>query len=117
MTSLGVSERCRICSGSSQMRMLYCPMPKTMTSPTPGTRASLSWSWSVAKLRKEQRVVRLVGRGQGDDLENRGGLLLGHDALLLHRVRQLGHGGGDAVLHQHLGEVEVGADSKVTMSV
>ena len=49
MTSLGISESARIFPGSSQTRMLYWPMPKTVTSATPATRASLSWSWSVAK--------------------------------------------------------------------
>ena len=58
MTSLGMSERCSICCGSSQIRMLYWPMPKTVTSPTPGTRASLSWSWSVAKLERKRASYR-----------------------------------------------------------
>ena len=48
MTSFGVSERSRISSGSSQTRMAYWPMPNTVTSPTPGSRASLSLSEIVA---------------------------------------------------------------------
>ena len=50
ITSAGVRERWRISSASSQMRMLYWPMPNTMTSPTPGRRANLSRSARVAKL-------------------------------------------------------------------
>ena len=42
MTSLGVSERARSFCGSSHTRMLYWPMPNTVTSPTPGRRASTS---------------------------------------------------------------------------
>jgi hypothetical protein len=33
--------------------MLYSPTPNTTTSPTPGSRASLSESWSVAKLERK----------------------------------------------------------------
>ena len=53
MTSLGMSASACIFAGSSQIRMLYWPMPKTVTSPTPGTRASLSWSCSVAKFERK----------------------------------------------------------------
>ena len=52
-TSEGISERWTICSGSSQTRMLYSPTPNTTTSPTPGSRASLSESCSVAKLERK----------------------------------------------------------------
>ena len=52
-TSEGISERWSICSGSSQTRMLYSPTPKTTTSPTPGRRASLSESCSVAKFERK----------------------------------------------------------------
>ena len=34
--------------------MLYWPMPKTVTSPTPGRRASLSRSCSVAKFERKR---------------------------------------------------------------
>ena len=105
-----MSARWFICSGSSQTRMLYSPTPKTVTSPTPGRRASLSRSCSVAKLRKEERVELVALRRERDDLERRGLLLLGHDALLLDRARELGHRRRHAVLDEHLGEVEVGAD-------
>ena len=54
--------------------------------------------------------MRLVGGGQRDDLEDGRGLLLGHHPLLLHRHRQLRHGRRDAVLDQHLREVQVGAN-------
>ena len=39
--------------------MLYSPTPKTTTSPTPGRRASLSESWSVAKLERKSASYRL----------------------------------------------------------
>ena len=42
MTSLGSSPRVLSISGSSQTRMLYWPTPKTVTSPTPGSRAMTS---------------------------------------------------------------------------
>ncbi len=57
-----------------------------------------------------EAVVAPVGRRQRDDLQDRGRLLLHRDALLLHGLRQLRQRGRDAVLHQHLREVEIGAD-------
>ena len=59
---------------------------------------------------QEQAVVAAVGGVEVDDLQDGGGHLLGDGPLLLHVEGQLGHGGGDAVLDQHLGHVEVGAD-------
>ena len=59
---------------------------------------------------QEQAVVAAVRRGQRDDLQDRGRLLLHGHALHLHRLRQRRHRRGDAVLHQHLREVQVGAD-------
>ena len=38
----GVRERASSCCGLSQTRMLYWPIPKTVTSPTPDSRASTS---------------------------------------------------------------------------
>ena len=54
---------------------------------------------------EEQAVVAAVRRGQRDDLQDRGRLLLHGHALRLHRLRQRGQRRGDAVLHQHLREV------------
>ncbi len=48
MTSAGVSARAFICSGSSQTRMLYWPIPNTKVSPTPGMRDSVSFRLMVA---------------------------------------------------------------------
>ena len=59
---------------------------------------------------QEQAVVVGAWRGQRDDLQDRGGFLLHHHALRLHRRRQRRGGAGDPVLHQHLGEIQVGAD-------
>ena len=69
----------------------------------------------VAELKRrivsqKQRIVRRVCRSQRDDLENGGGFFLRHHSLLLHRLRQLGHRRRDAVLDEHLGEVQIGAD-------
>ena len=58
---------------------------------------------------QEQTVVAAVGGVEVDDLQDGGGNLLGDGPLLLHVERQLGQGGGDSVLHQYLGHVEVGA--------
>ncbi len=59
---------------------------------------------------QEQAVVTAVRRGQRHDLQDRRGLLLHGDALHLHRLRQRCHRRGDAILHQDLCEIEVGAD-------
>jgi hypothetical protein len=57
-----------------------------------------------------EAVVAPVGRGQRDDLQDRRRILLHDDALRLHRLRQRGQRGRHPVLHQHLRDVEVGAD-------
>jgi len=57
-----------------------------------------------------EAVVAGVGRGQRHDLQDRGRLLLHGDALRLHRLRQRRQRGRHAVLHQHLREIEIGAD-------
>ena len=59
---------------------------------------------------QEQAVVAGVRRRQRHEQQDRGRLLLHRDALVLHRLRQLRQRGRDAVLHQHLREVQVGAD-------
>ena len=72
------------------MRMLYCPAPKMLTLPTPGQAGELVLQVDRRVVAQEQAVVAAVRRAQGDDLEDRGRLLLGGDALLLDRRRQLG---------------------------
>ena len=57
-----------------------------------------------------QAVIGRVRRGQRDEQQDRGRLLLHGDALVLHRLRQLRQRARHPVLHQHLREVEVGAD-------
>ena len=59
-----------------------------------------------------EAVILAVGRGQGDDTQDRGRSLLDVDTLRLHRLRQRGHGTRHAVLHQHLGVIQVGADGE-----
>ena len=48
-TSVAVSCRAASLSGSSQTRMLYSPAPKICTLPTPGIRASSSFTCRCAK--------------------------------------------------------------------
>ncbi len=60
-------------------------------------------------VRQVQHVVALVGRDQVHDHGQVGRALLGGHAKSLHFLRQLRQGLGDAVLHLHLGVVEVGA--------
>ena len=62
------------------------------------------------EIAQKERVVLIGRRRERDDLQDGGGLLLCHYALRLHGLRQLRQRGGNAVLHQHLREVEVGAD-------
>ena len=57
-----------------------------------------------------EAVAALVGRGQRDEHQDRGGLFLHRDALRLHRGRQLRERARHAILHQHLREIEIGAD-------
>ncbi len=109
-TSLGTSERASICTGFSQMRMLYWPTPKTVTPPTPSMRASSFCRLRRGEVIEEKRVVAVVLRVQRDDLENGGGFAFRDDALGLHRRRQLRDGGGDAVLHEDLRGIGIGAD-------
>ena len=63
-----------------------------------------------AVIGEKQTVAALVRRRQRDEHQDRGGFFLDRDALGLHRVRQLRQRAGDAVLHQHLREIQVGAD-------
>ncbi len=63
-----------------------------------------------AVIRQEQPVIAVVRRRQGDELQDRGRLLLHVDALHLHRLRQGRQGDRHPVLHQHLGEIGVRAD-------
>ncbi len=58
----------------------------------------------------EQAVVLPVRRIERHDLQDRGVLFLDGDALRLHRLRQRGQRAVDAVLHQHLIDVGIGAD-------
>ncbi|MGY3469612.1 hypothetical protein ACVW0I_006483 [Bradyrhizobium sp. LM6.11] len=57
-----------------------------------------------------EAVEGLVRRGQRHEQQDRRRSLLHGDALVLHRLGQLRQRAGDPVLHQHLREVEVGAD-------
>jgi hypothetical protein len=57
-----------------------------------------------------EAVVAPVGRGQGDDLQDRGRVLLHDHALRLHRLRQLRYRARHPVLHQHLRQIEIDAD-------
>ena len=50
ITSCVVRPRACILSGSSQIRIEYCPAPNTLTLPTPGSRAISSFRRMVAKL-------------------------------------------------------------------
>ena len=59
---------------------------------------------------QEQAVVGRFRRRQRHEQQDRRRLLLDGDALVLHRLRQLRQRARHAVLHQHLREVEVGAD-------
>src|SRR6185437_2164984 len=52
-------------------------------------------------------VVAAVGGNDGDDLEDVRVALACGDASLLDHVGQQRHGQGNAVLHQHLGKVQV----------
>ena len=85
--------------------------PNSCTSPTPSMRRQ-----PVADL--GQRIVgdiaaieRLVGRDEVDDHQEVGRGLARHDAQPLHFLRQARHRDRDAVLHQHLRGIEVGADA------
>ena len=57
-----------------------------------------------------EAVVARVGRRQRDDLQDRRRILLHDDALRLHCLRQRGERARHAVLHQHLRNIQVGAD-------
>ena len=59
---------------------------------------------------KEQAVIAFVGRAQGDELQNSRRFLLDGYALGLHGLWQLRERAGDAILHQHLREVDVHPD-------
>ena len=59
---------------------------------------------------QEQAVIGRFRRRQRHEQQNRRRLLLHGDALVLHRLRQLRQRARHPVLHQHLREVEVGAD-------
>ena len=59
-----------------------------------------------------QIVVLAVGGVQVDGQQDAGRLLLNVHALQLHLLGQLRHGQRDAVLHQHLGHVQVGAQGE-----
>ena len=55
-------------------------------------------------------VAAAVGRKQVDDHQDAGRFLLDRDAAALHQVGQNRLGHRHAVLHQHLGHVQVGAE-------
>ncbi len=57
-----------------------------------------------------ERIVARVGRIERDEEEDRGRFLLDRDALRLDGLRQRGERRSDAILHQDLREIDVGAD-------
>ena len=59
---------------------------------------------------EEQAVIGRVRRRQRHEQQDRRRLLLHRHALVLHRLRQLRQRARNPVLHQHLREVEIGAD-------
>ena len=61
-------------------------------------------------IRQEQRVVKLFGRIDGDDAQQRRGLLLDAQAAALDLVGKLRFGEADAVLHIDGVDVGIGAD-------
>ncbi len=61
---------------------------------------------------QEKRVIFVVGRIQHHELQDRGVLLLDVDALRLDRFGQRGQGELDAVLHQNLVDIRIGADGE-----
>ena len=71
------------------------------------SRSSLNLDGGVVA--QVQIVVLAVGRVQVHGQQNAGRLLFDVHALQLHLLGQLRHGQRDAVLHQHLGHVQVGA--------
>ncbi len=64
------------------------------------------------EIAQEERVVTVVLGGERDDLERRGFLLLGHDALLLDGHRQLRHRRRNPVLDEHLRKIQIRPDLK-----
>ena len=57
-------------------------------------------------------VITSVGRNEVDAQQDAGRLLLHGHALQLDLLRQQGRGQRDAILHQHLGHVQVGAQAQ-----
>ena len=106
-------------SGSSQTRMEYWPAPNTLTLPTPGRRATARpCRLMVRVVREIEAVVALVRRGQ-----RRRTCRIAVDFFFTvtpcacTACGKRGERARHAVLHQHLREVEVGADLEGDVSV
>ena len=108
-TSPGVSDKCASRSGSSHTRMLYSRRPNGVH-----VAHAVDASQRVANL--NQRVVAdvelvepLVGRDQMHDHQQVGRALERGDAQAANFFGQPRLGDGHAVLHEHLGLVEIRA--------
>ena len=110
MTSCGISPRTCSLFGSSQTRIEYCAGAEHGDVADAGQSRQLVANVDGGVIAEEQTVIGRVRRGQRHEQQDRGGPLLHGDALVLHRLRQLRQRARYPVLHQHLREVEVGAD-------
>ena len=110
MTSPGVSERASSCCGLSQTRMLYWPIPKTVDVADPRQPREHVAHANRGIVTEEQTVEARLVAGEGDDLQDRRGLLARDHAVVLYGIGQRRERGCDAVLHQHLREIQVRAD-------
>ena len=63
-------------------------------------------------IHQEGVVVGALGGDQRNQQQGEGKLLLNRNTLSRHLFRQHSHGFRDAVLHQHIGHVEIGANLK-----
>ena len=107
ITSLGISERCNICSRIKPDAHAVLADAEDVHVRHPGNAREFVAQLECREVAQEERVILIVRRGERDDLQDGGGFFLRHHALLLDGLRQLRECGGNAVLHQHLREVEV----------
>ena len=80
-----------------------------MASPTPGVALDLVEDVYGDIVRDEERIVCPLRRIDRDDAEQRRGLLLDRDTLLLHVLRQLRERHLNAVVHVDGVDVGIGA--------
>ena len=85
-------------------------------SPTPDRRESSSQQLDGRIVAQIQVVAAVVGREQVDDHQHAGRFLLDRNATPLDQVGQDRLGQRDAILHHHLGHVQVGARLERTVS-